>query len=138
MPNSAVTTVAICIATLHRPVGLRALLESLVVLQVPSGVDLRIVVVDNDGTASASDLVAGYRERVPGRLDYVVEDRAGIPFARNRAVSAAGARILRGDAFKQPQVAAWPKTTGVRDGSIDGFGFVRRVELSSASETTRF
>ncbi len=82
---------AICIATLHRPVGLRALLESLVVLQVPSEVDLRIVVVDNDATASASDLVAGYRERVPGRLDYVVEDRAGIPFARNRAVSAAGA-----------------------------------------------
>ena len=91
MRNSAVTTVAICIATLHRPVGLRALLESIVVLQVPSEVDLRIVVVDNDATGSASDLVASYRERVPGNLVYVVEERAGIPFARNRAVDAAGA-----------------------------------------------
>ena len=90
MHHSAVTTVAICIATLHRPVGLRALLESLVLLHVPREIDLRIVVVDNDATGSASDLVASYRERVPGHLVYVVEERAGIPFARNRGVSAAG------------------------------------------------
>jgi glycosyltransferase involved in cell wall biosynthesis len=88
--NCAVTTVAVCIATLHRPVGLRALLESLAVLQVPDDVDLGIVVVDNDSAASARDLVTGYRERVPGRLIYVVEDQPGIPFARNRAIAAAG------------------------------------------------
>ena len=90
MQHSASTTVAVCIATLHRPVGLAALLDSLVRLQVPDEVDLRIVVVDNDATASAHELVAGYRDRVPGRLVYVVEERPGIPFVRNKAISAAG------------------------------------------------
>ncbi len=88
--DATVTKVAVCVATLHRPIGVTALLRSLAALQVPQDVELTVVVVDNDASASARCVVEEWRDRLPAHLVYVVEERRGIPFARNRAVAAAG------------------------------------------------
>lgn len=89
METATLTKVAICVATLHRPVGLAALLRSLAALHVPVDVRLTVVVVDNDAEASAEPVVEEWRERLPGDVVYLVESRRGIPQARNCAVAAA-------------------------------------------------
>lgn len=89
MGSSGGTRVAVCVATMHRPVGLGALLASLADLEVPPDVLLRVVVVDNDAHGSARAVVEEWREKIPGDLLFVVEETRGIPYARNRGVSAA-------------------------------------------------
>jgi succinoglycan biosynthesis protein ExoM len=90
METATVTRVAVCVATLHRPVGLAALLGSMAGLDVPPDVRLTVVVVDNDAAGSARVVVDQWRDRLPGEVVYVVEGRRGIPIARNRGVAAAG------------------------------------------------
>jgi succinoglycan biosynthesis protein ExoM len=83
--------VAICVLTLHRPVGLAALLTALGRLDpLPPDVGVRVVVVDNDPEGSARSTVAEAGRAVPWPIEYVVEPLRGIPFARNRAVATAG------------------------------------------------
>jgi succinoglycan biosynthesis protein ExoM len=88
--------VAICVATLQRPVLLRSLLESLARLtfrkQAPA--ELFIVVVDNDAEETAREVVESIRDGVPCPIVYTVEPRRGIPHARNCGVGEA----LRRDA----------------------------------------
>jgi succinoglycan biosynthesis protein ExoM len=84
------TRVAICVATLQRPLLLQALLESLAGLtfrRVP--VELFIVVVDNDPGEPAREAVEAARETVPYPILYAVEPRRGIPHARNHGVGVA-------------------------------------------------
>ncbi len=83
------STVAVCAATLHRPLGLAALLESLAKMTVPDDVDLVVVITDNDAEGSAEPVVDAARASIRGDLRYVVEPRRGIPFARNAGVRAA-------------------------------------------------
>lgn len=83
-------SVAVCIATYLRPVGLTRLLESLQGLRFTknNGVTVQVVVVDNDPGASARAVVEDAQaDRWP--VLYDVEPRRGIPFARNRAVAIA-------------------------------------------------
>ncbi|MEM7228767.1 MAG: glycosyltransferase [Planctomycetota bacterium] len=80
--------VTIGIITFQRPDGLAALLRGLDRLTFsgpPPAID--VIVVDNDAAASAENAVddAGWDIALPVR--YVVEPRAGIPFARNRVVA---------------------------------------------------
>ncbi len=79
------TRIDICIATFKRPDGLRALVESLDRQRIPDNVDLRLVIVDNDG---ASPLGAP----PPSRFEtiYVVEPLRGIAAARNAALDLVG------------------------------------------------
>jgi succinoglycan biosynthesis protein ExoM len=85
------TTVAFCISTYQRPAGLARLLGSIATLVVPEGVSIRVVVVDNDADASAREVVEAAGAGVRWPLAYVVEARRGIPFARNRSLTEAGA-----------------------------------------------
>lgn len=82
--------VAVCTITLHRPEGLRALLDGLNALIEPQPpVEVEVIVVDNDPAGSARAVVerAAVRRRWPVRYD--IEPQRGIPFARNRAVAVA-------------------------------------------------
>ena len=83
------TEVAICVATMHRPQGLSRLLASLARLHVPPDVLVRVVVVDNDAKESARATVAAVTD-FPFALQYVIEPKRGIPFARNTGVGSAG------------------------------------------------
>jgi len=90
MPSVAVTAL-----TFQRPTGLRRLLDSLAALDVPEGVDVRLVVVDNDPEGSGRAVLEAWP--APGwmKVVYEVEPRRGIATARNTAVRlAAGADFV--------------------------------------------
>lgn len=88
--TSRPTTVALCVITFRRPEGLTRLLQALSMLHVPAdGVELSVVVVDNDPEGSARP-VAEHAAGAHGlRLRYEIEPARGIPMARNRALRAA-------------------------------------------------
>ena len=82
--------VAVCACTFLRPRGLARLLEGLADVEVPSGVAVEVVIVDNDPAGSGLPGVGGARPGFPFPLRYVVEPVPGIVAARNAAVAAAG------------------------------------------------
>lgn len=83
--------ITIAIATADRADGLRALLQHVCNQEVPDVVsqDIRVLVVDNDGTGANRCVVEEIRPRCPRDVDLVTEPEPGIPFARNAAVRAA-------------------------------------------------
>jgi succinoglycan biosynthesis protein ExoM len=91
--ESSVTTtrVAVCAATLHRPKGLAALLDSLRRLEIPAGVVLAVVIVDNHAEGSAEPVVDEARRTWPKNVElrYAIQPRPGIAPARNLAVALA-------------------------------------------------
>lgn len=89
IPISA--SVAICIATYRRPIGLQRLLGSLCELKFQGdNPDWRIVIVDNDSSTQTEDLVNDFRNVLPVPVIYGVEPNRGIASTRNRAVQLAG------------------------------------------------
>jgi GT2 family glycosyltransferase len=81
-------TVVIC--TRERPGALARCLDSLLAQQYPG---FRILVVDNaPETGATAEVVRSAARRGP--VDYLVEPRAGLSFARNAAVTAAPGQIL--------------------------------------------
>jgi succinoglycan biosynthesis protein ExoM len=86
--------VSICIATYRRPEGLSRLLDSLDRLKLSIGIQVEVIVVDNDCEESAAS-VAQSRSGSLGSIRYCVEPRQNIALARNRALSqASGEWIL--------------------------------------------
>ncbi|MBR9826271.1 MAG: glycosyltransferase [Alphaproteobacteria bacterium] len=81
-------SLAVIIPTYHRPLGLKAALES-VIMQTRQPDE--IIIVDNSAEATARELVASYDH--PG-LTYVHEPRPGVAHARNAALAATDARYI--------------------------------------------
>lgn len=82
--------IAACIITYRRPDGLRRALEALARQELGAAdLDVRVGVVDNDEAGSARATVDAIRATFPWPIDYAVEPRRGIPFARNRCVELA-------------------------------------------------
>jgi succinoglycan biosynthesis protein ExoM len=81
--------VCVCIATYKRPELLARTLSSLAELKFPNNpdLDLRILVVENDPDRLAYPTVEAARSRMSWPIEYGVEERRGIPFARNRLVA---------------------------------------------------
>src|SRR5215470_1390074 len=90
MPRFTTIRVAICIATLKRPDQLRVLVDGIAQLTFSKvhTPEIRIVVVDNDELASASEVCKTVS--IPWSITYAVEPRRGITYARNRAITEAG------------------------------------------------
>ena len=83
--------VAVCACTYLRPRGLARLLEGLTAVEVPDGVTVEVVIVDNDAAGSGRAVVEAARGAFPFPLRYVGEPEPGIVAARNAAVAAASA-----------------------------------------------
>src|SRR4051812_24239795 len=84
---SAATRVGVCVLTHRRPSSLRRTLDSLNDLVRIPGVEIRVLVVDNDAAGSGRPVVQELRAfSLP--LSYVHEPRNGIPGARNTALEA--------------------------------------------------
>ncbi len=83
--------VAVCVATCLRPLGLEKLLESLagLCLAKSPGLNITVIVVDNDQAGSARQVVERYISRLP-LVIYEIEPVRNISLARNRAVAIAG------------------------------------------------
>jgi len=77
---------AIGICTYKRPDMLLACLRSIHELRRPQGVELRIVIADNDPAGSAAQVIEAFRQTTDLKVYYQVETGRGIPFARNNVL----------------------------------------------------
>src|SRR5215211_155674 len=84
--------VAVCVITYRRPEGLKRLLKGLdtLIFEKNPLPDLEIIVVDNDPMGSAQAICEEAKRNLRWQIKYCLESRRGIPFARNRAIAAAG------------------------------------------------
>lgn len=118
--------VSICIATWRRPQGLARLLESLLRQKLPPGLELEVLVVDNDAQQSAAPVLERFRSRLPLRC--FVEPQRNIACARNCALEhARGAWIAFVDDDEE-LCEGWLSAywTRIQQGDADGwFGPVR-------------
>jgi succinoglycan biosynthesis protein ExoM len=85
------TRIAVCIPTRLRAAGLVRVLEGIGKQSLSSHdfATVRVIVVDNDPGASGQNVCDRLRPTYPWPLDYILEPKAGIPYARNRALDAA-------------------------------------------------
>lgn len=83
-------TVAIC--TWNRAALLNRTLNAMSTLFAPPGVDWEIVVVDNSSTDATKAVIAEHARKLPVR--YALEERQGLSYARNRAISCATGKLI--------------------------------------------
>ncbi len=79
--------ISVCIATYRRREGLARLLASLADLELPDGVEIEIVVVDNDAEGSATPVLDAWSGPHPMRS--LQDPWKNLSHVRNRAVEAA-------------------------------------------------
>jgi glycosyltransferase involved in cell wall biosynthesis len=82
-------TIAVC--TRDRPKGLALLLESLSVQEYRR---IRVLVVDNAPSDDRSHQVVLSARKHPLDIDYVIEPRPGLSWARNRAIDASEGEVI--------------------------------------------
>jgi glycosyltransferase involved in cell wall biosynthesis len=87
---TSVASVAICVVTFRRARGLARLLRALDDLDT-AGIDVRVIVVDNDHERSAASVVEDWARTTAFRSTYVTEARRGLSYVRNTALSLATA-----------------------------------------------
>ncbi|MFN3513197.1 MAG: glycosyltransferase [Phenylobacterium sp.] len=126
---SAATTVDVCICTFRRP-SVVAAIASVAAQDLPPGVAVRLVVVDNDETPSARDTVieAGRVHGLP--MLYVHAPARNISIARNAALAAADApylAFLDDDETADPAWLSRLLACGADQGADVVFGAVRAV-----------
>lgn len=85
--------VCIAVITYKRPKGLEKLLDALKSQQT-EGIDIQVLIVDNDCTGENSKVVDSVSQSYPYQLKLVEEPQRGIVAARNRAVD----EFLKSDA----------------------------------------
>jgi len=77
---------AIGLCTFRRPEQLSGCLQSLGAMDCPENIPLCLIVADNDPQGSALGVVNNFRVTAPFPVHYRVEERPGIPCARNRVL----------------------------------------------------
>jgi len=78
--------VVVCIPTYRRPTELCRLLKALSQQDLPRECEVRIVVVDNEGSLLTREICDECRRGLLVPLTYVAENRRGLAHVRNRAV----------------------------------------------------
>lgn len=86
-------SVSICTATYRRPALLRELLESLATHDF-TGLDVELVVADNDREGTGLAVVEELRERLPFPVVTRLVERPNISLVRNALVEAAGGELV--------------------------------------------
>lgn len=81
-------SVVVCICTYRRP-QLAAAIESVIAQILPDNIDIRIVVVDNDGNPTAEQLTAELRGRTDIPIEYRHVPGQNISIARNAGLDSA-------------------------------------------------
>lgn len=80
-------TINIALCTCMRPTLLGKCLDSLARMVIPDDSQVFVTVIDNDVNQTAQCVVDSFKHGFPLSLKYVVEDRRGIPVARNKAIA---------------------------------------------------
>lgn len=118
-----IQSVDIAICTWNRSALLAQTLESLAKLRIPSGIQWRVLVVDNRSTDDTQDTLEAYAEVLP--LVILSEPEQGHTHARNRATKASTAELILwtdDDVIVEP---CWLETylsAAIRDSDIDFWG----------------
>jgi glucosyl-dolichyl phosphate glucuronosyltransferase len=118
-----IQSVDIAICTWNRSALLAQALESLAKLRIPSGIQWRVLVVDNRSTDDTQDTLEAYAEVLP--LVILSEPEQGHTHARNRAAKASTAELVLwtdDDVIVEP---CWLETylsAAIRDSDIDFWG----------------
>lgn len=81
--------VAICICTYKRPKSLDKLLSALTEQTEVQDLDVKVIIVDNDVNKSAYNVVLKHQKNDLMKIEYYVEPKRGISYARNKAVKMA-------------------------------------------------
>lgn len=81
--------IAVGAITRRRPEGLKCLLDSFASMERPEGAAIEFVFCENDDESTISDVVDIFRSEVPEPVQLMLEPKKGIPFARNRVLTAA-------------------------------------------------
>lgn len=87
-------TVTVVTPTMNRPEPLRRALSSLIAQELPAGIAMDIVVVDNSADSNAREIVGEIAASAPCTVRYVAEPRPGVATARNAGVAAAGGAFI--------------------------------------------
>ena len=83
----ALVRIAVCLATRGRQAGLSRALAGIAKQKLACReVSLRVIVIDNDEAGSAAATCERLRAEYPWPIEYVIEEKLGIAFARNRAL----------------------------------------------------
>lgn len=75
--------IVIAVITFRRPQSLAVTLKSLSAIHLPPDTQVKLLVVDNDPGRSAVSVVEAARHDFPYPVTYTVEEKQGIPYARN-------------------------------------------------------
>ncbi len=105
MPKS----VTIAIPTHNRADTLRETLRSVFALEIPAGLSVELVVIDNGSTDATASAAEEEFRRAPFAARRVFEPRLGESFARNRAIAEAQGEFILfidDDATAEPQWAS--------------------------------
>lgn len=84
----------VIIATYNRRELLRRTLDSVLAAREPSGLQVRILVADNNSNDGTAELVSAYQAKFDGRLDYVFEPKQGKSIALNTAIATVGSELI--------------------------------------------
>ena len=84
----------VILPTFNREALLSRTLESLRAARIPSGMDVRILVVDNASTDGTRALIRREAERFDGRLQYLFVPTPGKPHALNAAIAASDGDLV--------------------------------------------
>lgn len=87
-------SIDVVVATYNRQQLLTRTLESLLAAPVPSNVNRRVIVVDNNSTDSTARVVEAFRPRFAGALRYLFEPRSGRSYALNAGIEAGCGDII--------------------------------------------
>ncbi len=82
--------ISICICTRNRQEGLNKLLHSIENLEMPPETNIRIIVVENDSRNLSEQIIREFSSKSKFTINYFLEPRQGIVFARNSSVAEAG------------------------------------------------
>ncbi|GGA98726.1 glycosyltransferase family 2 protein [Allosediminivita pacifica] len=119
------TTVAITLCTFRRP-GVADTLRSIFSLELPKGVDLRVIVADNDTAESGRAAVEGAAADAPCPVTYLHAPAGNISIARNAGLDHAGdadwVAFLDDDEVADPEWLARLLNCAAETGSDAVFG----------------
>ncbi len=87
--DAEVIRYVIAVCTAHRPEMLRACLTSIAALDVPTGGELAVVIVENDTEPRSAEIVSEISANSAIAMHHRLEPRRGIPIARNTALEQA-------------------------------------------------
>ena len=93
----SVFEIVVAVATRNRPVMLQKCLESFLSMEVPFGITVDYLIVENNEALTMKSIVDRFASQLayPHSVELLHEPELGIPFARNRALDAAAARQSR-------------------------------------------